>query len=90
MDIPVFQQEAHDKDDPSVRHRPHECIVALYNYSGSFLLVMTLSYGLIRVPKSVWERRNLSITLGYLYFNVKELQDCKRDAMYALETQYAV
>jgi hypothetical protein len=51
---------------------------------------MALSYGLIRVPQKVWQNRNLTLMLGFLYFKIKKLQENRKDAMYELETQYAV
>ena len=49
-----------------------------------------MSYGLIRVPQKVWQNRNLSLMLGFLYFKIKKLKENRKDAMYELETQYAV
>ena len=54
------------------------------------ILITALSYGLTRVPKRIWERRDLRVIFGYHCFCIKQLQEDKRDALFDLETQYAV
>lgn len=63
-------------------HKPH--------ISGSFLLVIALSYGLIKVPKRQWEQRNLGIILGYRYYLVKIYEENRRDAVLVLTDLYGV
>jgi len=67
-----------------------QTVIAMTNAYGSLILITALSYGLTRMPRRIWERRDLRVILGFHYFNVVKNQDALRDSLFALETQYAV
>ena len=58
--------------------------------SGTLILLTALSYGLIRMPKRAWERRDLDVISGYCYFHIKEYQENLNEKYYNLESQYGV
>lgn len=49
-----------------------------------------LSYGLVRVPKKVWENRDIRLIFGFHCFHIKAYQSNLRDASIALGDQYAI
>lgn len=65
-------------------------VIALTNAYGSLLLITSLSYGLVRVPKRLWEARDIRLIFGFHCFHVKQYQEDLRDASLDLATQVSV
>ena len=52
-------------------------LLAASNAFGMFLLVMFLSYGIVKIPKSMWRSRNLKLILKHCQFNASVLSHKK-------------
>ncbi len=55
------------------------------NTWGLFLLVILLGYGLVAVPRQLWQRSNTELHLKQLYFKIAKLHGEKCDAEESLE-----
>lgn len=51
---------------------------------------MTLSYGLIKVPKKGFERRTPEVILNFYYFEMMKLNEQRKESFYKYEKVYAV
>lgn len=59
--------------------------VTASNTWGLFLLVLLLGYGLVEVPRSLWNASKRGHTLAYTYFKIAKLSVEKSEAEEALE-----
>lgn len=60
-------------------------LVVISNVWGLFLIMVLLGYGLVVIPRRLWNKGNLEGYLRYYQFMATELEDCKIEARYSLE-----
>ena len=60
-------------------------LVVISNVWGLFLIMVLLGYGLMVIPRQLWNKGNLEGYLRYYQFMATELEESKVEARYTLE-----
>ena len=63
-------------------------IVSASNTWGLFLLVVLLGYGLVEVPRQLWQMGNRGYRVQKAYFDIDKLSTDKNDAEEAIHEVY--
>lgn len=68
----------------------HEPIVGFELSSGTFLLLLSMGYGLVRAPQLSWNERLLSNNVYYSYYQTAECSSKKSQILSKVEQKYEV
>lgn len=55
--------------------------------SGMFLIILSLGFGLVHIPRKIWRKRTNELTLKYYQFTVWQLEDKRIKLIYETEDQ---